>query len=154
MLSAVLTRNELEKDRDGLLDECLERATAIVDKYCTFLIEADSHAALIQALQGTFFWRCLSDGGLADKVVGVWYFQQHAGESDCKPHCRMPAFRMDHLRQVTMAVNSLGLGGASIPENVIFFICHGGTNHDPVMKSFVTDEGKVHTVECMAALTT
>ena len=94
-LNKMCTSDELEKDMEGALHRYVEKAELLINKYVMMIVEPDSGSKLGDMLRETQVVKKQLTG-----TVGCIYMSQHAGESDCRPHCRQPRFRADHLKLV------------------------------------------------------
>lgn len=142
LLGHVCTAEELEKDVEGVLEAFAEQAESIVNKFVTFIVEPESSSQLADMLRET---QVVKKQPTA--TVGCIYLAQHAGESDCMPHCRQPRFRADHLKLVTtaLALASSGSGVADeMPPSCHVLVCDAGTqgNENTISRCFLQQDGK------------
>ena len=91
------TAEDIDKDKDNALAGWMEKADNLVRKYIHLVTEQSSSSDIAASLRNMAVVKMMSAEG---RRVGVFYTCQHAGESDSMPHCRAPAFRLDHLQKM------------------------------------------------------
>ena len=150
-LNKMCTSGELEQDMDGVLHRFAEQAELLLNKYVTMIVEPDSMSKLGDMLRETQVVK-----KQLTATVGCIYMSQHAGESDCRPHCRQPRFRADHLKLVVNGLASASsVSGDEMPKNCHFLIGDAGKDglDAAISKCFLQSDGKVMVkTKCTSAL--
>ena len=150
-LNKMCTSDELEQDMDGVLHRFAEQAEILLNKYVTMIVEPDSMSKLGDMLRETQVVK-----KQLTATVGCIYMSQHAGESDCRPHCRQPRFRADHLKLVVNGLASASsVSGDEMPKNCHFLIGDAGKDglDAAISKCFLQSDGKVMVkTKCTSAL--
>ena len=131
----------MEKDREGVLDDFIDKMNSTIDKFVTMvtLPEDGSFESLAAELKQTRVGK-----RMATETVGVLYMIQHAGETDAQPHSRIPRFRAEHLRMMIQAHCELE-DAEKLPGRMHFFITDGGKrgNETGIEKTFMSSNGKM-----------
>ena len=150
-LNKMCTSDELEQDMDGVLHRFAEQAEILLNKYVTMIVEPDSMSKLGDMLRETQVVK-----KQLTATVGCIYMSQHAGESDCRPHCRQPRFRADHLKLVVNGLAAASsVSGDEMPKNCHFLIGDAGKDglDAAISKCFLQSDGKVMVkTKCTSAL--
>lgn len=150
-LNKMCTSDELEQDMDGVLHRFAEQAELLLNKYVTMIVEPDSMSKLGDMLRETQVVK-----KQLTATVGCIYMSQHAGESDCRPHCRQPRFRADHLKLVVNGLAAASsVSGDEMPKNCHFLIGDAGKDglDAAISKCFLQSDGKVMVkTKCTSAL--
>ena len=150
-LNKMCTSDELEQDMDGVLHRFAEQAEILLNKYVTMIVEPDSMGKLGDMLRETQVVK-----KQLTATVGCIYMSQHAGESDCRPHCRNPRFRADHLKLVVNGLAAASsVSGDEMPKNCHFLIGDAGNEglEATISKCFLQSDGKVMVkTKCTSAL--
>ena len=150
-LNKMCTSDELEQDMDGVLHRFAEQAELLLNKYVTVIVEPDSMSKLGDMLRETQVVK-----KQLTATVGCIYMSQHAGESDCRPHCRQPRFRADHLKLVVNGLAAASsVSGDEMPKNCHFLIGDAGKDglDAAISKCFLQSDGKVMVkTKCTSAL--
>ena len=150
-LNKMCTSDELEQDMDGVLHRFAEQAELLLNKYVTMIVEPDSMSKLGDMLRETQVVK-----KQLTATVGCIYMSQHAGESDCRPHCRNPRFRADHLKLVVNGLAAASsVSGDEMPKNCHFLIGDAGKDglDAAISKCFLQSDGKVMVkTKCTSAL--
>lgn len=140
-LNKMCTSDELEQDMDGVLHRFAEQAELLLNKYITMIVEPDSMSKLGDMLRETQVVK-----KQLTATVSCIYMSQHAGESDCRPHCRQPRFRADHLKLVVNGLAAASsVSGDEMPKNCHFLIGDAGKDglDAAISKCFLQSDGKV-----------
>ena len=150
-LNKMCTSDELEQDMDGVLHRFAEQAELLLNKYVTMIVEPDSMSKLGDMLRETQVVK-----KQLTATVSCIYMSQHAGESDCRPHCRQPRFRADHLKLVVNGLAAASsVSGDEMPKNCHFLIGDAGKDglDAAISKCFLQSDGKVMVkTKCTSAL--
>ena len=136
----VCTAEDIDKDKDNALAGWMEKADNLVRKYIHLVTEQSSSSDIAASLRNMAVVKMMSAEG---RRVGVFYTCQHAGESDSMPHCRAPAFRLDHLQKmIGGTIKACGLD--AMPPGAVYFIMNGGSfgNNDAFGKAFLDNNNK------------
>ena len=131
----VCTAEDIDRDKDNALAGWMEKADNLVRKYIHLVTEQSSSSDIAASLRNMAVVKMMSAEG---RRVGVFYTCQHAGESDSMPHCRAPAFRLDHLQKmIGGTIKACGLD--AMPPGAVYFIMNGGSfgNNDAFGKAFL-----------------
>ncbi|CAE7346753.1 bsp6IM [Symbiodinium sp. CCMP2592] len=134
------TAEDIEKDKDNALSAWMEKADNLVRKFIHLTVDCNSQTEISEALKNMAVVKMM---GQDNKRIGVFYACQHAGESDSMPHCRIPAFRLDHL-QKTIGGTIKAAGLDALPPGAVYFILNGGSfgNNDAFGKAFLDVNNK------------
>lgn len=136
----VCTLEDLERDKDNALAGWMEKADNLVRKYIHLVPEQNSGSDIAASLRNMSVVKMMS---VESRRVGIFYTCQHAGESDTMPHCRGPAFRLDHLQKlIAGSIKACDLD--AMPPGAVYFILNGGSfgNNDAFGKAFLDKNNK------------